>query len=80
VSLSRQDLVDFFTTHFELDRAGLADDLPLFSSSLLDSTSMITLVTFLEEKTGLTIEADDLTLEHFDTIAAILSFCAARAS
>jgi acyl carrier protein len=80
VQLDKQELVDFLSGHFELDRDGLEDDLPLFSSSLLDSTSMVTLVAFLEEKTGLIIEADDLTLDNFDTISAIVSFCDARAS
>jgi acyl carrier protein len=78
VTLAKNDLLDFVSEYFQLDRDYLESDLPLFSSSLLDSTSMITLVSFLEEKTGLTVDADDLTLDNFDTVSAILSFCKAR--
>jgi len=74
VSLAREELIDFISEHFQLDRDYLESDLPLFSSSLLDSTSMITLVSFVEEKTGLTVDAGDLTLDNFDTVSAILSF------
>jgi acyl carrier protein len=75
VAIAKKDLLDFIAEYFQLDRDYLERDLPLFSSSLLDSTSMITLVSFLEEKTGLTVNADDLTLDNFDTVSAILSFC-----
>lgn len=75
VMLAKKELIDFISEHFQLDPDYLGSDLPLFSSSLLDSTSMITLVSFLEEKTGLTVDANDLTLDNFDTISAILSFC-----
>ncbi|HXG22106.1 MAG TPA: acyl carrier protein [Methylomirabilota bacterium] len=75
MAIAKKDLLDFIAEYFQLDRDYLERDLPLFSSSLLDSTSMITLVSFLEEKTGLTVNADDLTLDNFDTVSAILSFC-----
>jgi acyl carrier protein len=75
VAIAKKDLLDFIAEYFQLDRDYLERDLPLFSSSLLDSTSMITLVSFLEEKTGLTVDANDLTLDNFDTVSAILSFC-----
>jgi acyl carrier protein len=80
VALAKQDLIGFISDHFQLDRGYLESDMPLFSSSLLDSTSMLTLVSFLEEKTGLTVDADDLTLDNFDTVSAILSFCNAKES
>jgi acyl carrier protein len=79
VAIAKKDLLDFIAEYFQLDRNYLERDLPLFSSSLLDSTSMITLVSFLEEKTGLTVDTDDLTLDNFDTVSAILSFCNAIA-
>ena len=74
----KDDLVSFLADQFRLDRRILSEEQPLFSSALLDSASLVNLVVFLEEKTGLSVEADDVTLENFDTISAILSFCAAR--
>ena len=74
----KEELVAFLAEEFRLDRRILSEEMPLFSSALLDSASLVTLVAFLEEKTGLVVEADDVTLENFDTIAAILSFCSSR--
>lgn len=79
MALNKNDLIEFLAENFQLDRDGLEDDLPLFSSSLLDSISMVTLIAFLEEKTGLIIEAEDVTLDNFDTISAIVAFCDAHA-
>ena len=59
---------------FEVDFEGLDNDLPLFSSGRLDSISMVALVEFLEEETGIEVDADELTLENYDTIDSILSF------
>lgn len=80
MALAKKDLLDFVSEYFQLDRDYLESDLPLFSSSLLDSTSMITLVSFLEEKTGITVDAADITLNNFDTVSAILSFCNAMSN
>ncbi len=76
--LTHDELIAFFADAFQLDRRILSEEQPLFSSALLDSASLVNLVAFLEEKTGLIVEADDVTLENFDTISAILSFCTAR--
>jgi len=73
--LNREDLATFLSQQLDIDAANLDDDLPLFSSGLLDSTSMVTLVMFLEERTGIMIDGADLTLDNFDTITRILSFC-----
>lgn len=76
--LNTEQLIEFISDFFGLDRDGLAEDLPLFSSTLLDSTGMVALVAYLEQETGLVVEADDLTLENFDTIASIAAFCKSR--
>lgn len=75
---AKDELVAFLAEEFRLDRRILSEQQPLFSSALLDSASLVNLVAFLEHRTGLIVEADDVTLENFDTISAILSFCAAR--
>lgn len=80
MQLGKQELIHFLSGEFDLDRAVLDENLPLFSSSLLDSTNMVSLVAFLEEQTGLVMESDDLTLDNFDTISSILTFCQARFS
>lgn len=51
----------------------------LFSSGVLDSVSMVNLLAFIEETTGMAIHAEDVTLENFDTPARILRFAEAVA-
>ena len=38
---------------------------------MLDSIAIFTTVTFLEQRFGIEIPADDVVLEHFETIGAI---------
>lgn len=56
-----------------LNRPGfaLSDSDDLLSSGLIDSLGIISLVNFIEEETGLDVPAEDVTLEHFVSIAAI---------
>ena len=51
----------------------------LFSSGLLDSVSMVNLLTFIEQAGGIVIRAEDVTLQNFDTPARILRFVEAAA-
>ncbi len=50
----------------------------LFSTGLLDSAEMMRLIAFLDEKTGIDIGMEDVTLENFDTVARIQKFVAAK--
>ncbi|WP_029619368.1 phosphopantetheine-binding protein [Pseudorhizobium marinum] len=50
---------------------------PLFSSGLLDSVSMVGLLGFIEQASGMVIRTEDVTLENFDTPARILAFAQA---
>ena len=53
------------------------DDL-LLEGGIVDSGSVMAVVTFLEERFGITIEDDDLVVEHFATVAHIARFVAER--
>ena len=74
MSVNAEKIARFLADTFELDCESLDTDLPLFSSGLLDSTSLIELVEFLEIQSGIEVEADDLTLENYDTIDLIIDF------
>ena len=78
MALSRHEIHEFLTENFGLDSQLLDENVPLFSSALLDSTSLVALVIFNVERTGHAIEGADLTLDNFDTIGHILTFCNAR--
>jgi acyl carrier protein len=49
----------------------LKDDTPLRTSGILDSISTLALVSFVEERFGITIDAHETGVEHFDRIEDI---------
>lgn len=58
--------------------AALTDATPLISGGILDSLSTLKLVTFLEEKFGIQIEAHEADVEHLDTITNIAALVHAK--
>jgi acyl carrier protein len=51
--------------------ANLRDDTPLRTSGILDSMATLNLVTYLEQTFGITIDAHETGIDHFDRIADI---------
>ena len=66
------------------DRMGVEsdvdDDTPLFSSSILDSFSMVDLIMFVEQEANIRVEPTDVTLDNFDSIARIVDFAMSRSA
>jgi acyl carrier protein len=52
----------------------LEDDTALFSSGLMDSLSVIELVSFIEKQIGCAIPPTEITLQNFDSISRIVRF------
>ena len=75
MSLSQEQLVSHLRDDLNIDEP-IDGETELFSSGLLDSVSMVSLITFIEEKTGATIQPADVTLENFDTVERILAYVA----
>lgn len=74
MSLTSDEMKNFLATKHRLDVSDLSDQTPLFSTGLLDSFSMVEIVTFVETRIGSKIRFVDLTLENFDSISRILKF------
>lgn len=53
------------------DPAALKADTPLISGGLLDSLATLELVSFLEQKFGIQLEAHEVDAERLDTLTAI---------
>jgi acyl carrier protein len=60
------------------DPRELTDQTPLITGGILDSISMLKLVTFLEDRFGITIEAHEAGVVHLDTIEQIAALVAAK--
>lgn len=59
---------------FGVDDAALTDDTALFSEGLLDSLTVMELVSFVEAEAGVRIPPEDIVLENFDTMACITRY------
>jgi acyl carrier protein len=62
---------------FENDTTILGNDTPLLSG-IMDSLGLLQLVSFLEEEFGVEIEANEITAEHFGTVANIVVLLQAK--
>jgi acyl carrier protein len=72
----RETLRDFILTEFlpgELP-GNLRDDTPLRTSGIVDSLGTLRLVSFVEQRFGIVVEAHEAGIENFDTINDIVAF------
>lgn len=51
----------------------LGDDTNLLHAHIIDSLGIFMLVTFLEEQYGIVVDADEVLVEHFETVADVAS-------
>jgi acyl carrier protein len=58
--------------------ASLGDADSLIEGGVIDSTGVIEVISFLEEKFGVAIDDSDLVADNFDSIEKIAKFVAAR--
>jgi acyl carrier protein len=74
--VTRDDLLTILETELGVDTADIADDTLLFSSGVVDSFALVTLISEVEKRAGIRIAPDDVTLDNLDSIDRILSFVA----
>lgn len=60
------------------DPSELTDTTPLITGGILDSISTLKLVTYLEEKFDVIVEAHEAGVDHLDTIAEIVQLVARK--
>ncbi len=66
---------DFIQKNFIFDTATvLGDDESLLGTGVIDSTGVLELIGFLEEKFQLTFDDNELVAENFDTVLKITAF------
>ncbi len=78
MALTRETLIAFLVDTFDVQRDELQDDTPIFSQGLLDSFSLLELVTHLESQGGFKMGAMEVNLDNLDTIERILRFVASK--
>lgn len=65
---------DFIATTFPSDVGDYPSDLSLLEGGVIDSIGVLTLVTWVEEEFGFTVEDEDVVPENLDSIASITAY------
>lgn len=74
-----QDVKEFIVSNFLFgDGATLKPDTSLLDSGTVDSTGVLELIMFLEEKYGLKIQPDEVLPDNLDSISRIVRFVRAK--
>lgn len=72
----RQFVIDNFI--FDSDHHSFSNDASFFETGLLDSVGVLSLVEFVKEKYGISVEDDELLPENWDSVNRIATFVQAR--
>ena len=76
----RTVIVGFLVDALDADPAMVADpDVRLVEEELIDSLGIFSLVDFIEERFGVVIEVEEITIENFATVRAIDALIAGKA-
>ena len=73
MSLTQNDLIVFIREGLNIDTP-IDGETELFSTGLLDSVSMVSLIGYIEEKVRITVQPGDVTLENFDSVQRIADY------
>ena len=77
----RTEVHDFIKTNFIFsDKKILNDDESLLGSGVIDSTGVLELIAFLEEKFRVKFADNELVADNFDSVTKIASFIQKRLS
>jgi acyl carrier protein len=74
VSLSVDTLIDYLKTDLAIEIGDLNPDTPLFSSGIIDSFALVSLMMFVESEGGIRIPPSDVTLTNLDSISRIQDY------
>jgi acyl carrier protein len=73
MALTEAQLIGYLRDSLSVD-GNLDPDSELFSNGALDSVAMLSLISFVEEKSGIEIRPEHVTLDNFDTPGRIVRF------
>ena len=74
MTLTAEELLQHMRDHLGVDTAEIDAASPLFSSGMIDSFSLVSLICFIESRCGEPIDPTDITLDNMDSINRILAF------
>ncbi len=67
-------LLEFLEDELGVDTADIDVSTPLFSTQLVDSFALVTLMMYLEREGGITIAPADVNLDNMDSVGRMLAY------
>jgi acyl carrier protein len=75
LQLKSDDIRNFIIENFLYGKSdGLEDDSSFLEKGIIDSTGVLELVAFVEEKYGISVDDEELVPENFDSINGLSDF------
>lgn len=74
MALSFEEFRQFLTDELGVESDNIQPETLLFSSGLIDSFSLVVLMTFIENAGEISIAPSDVTLDNFDSVERMLRF------
>ena len=71
--ISTSMLKTYLRDDLDVDFVDLTDDSALFSSGIIDSFALVSLMALLEDKGGIRISPSDVKIENFDSITRMMN-------
>lgn len=70
----RAEIEQFIRENFIFGEVALAPETSFVEGGILDSTSVLELVSFLEERFGIAVEPDEINLENMDSLTRVEAY------
>jgi acyl carrier protein len=70
----RAEIEQFIRENFIFGEVVLAPETSFVEGGILDSTSVLELVSFLEERFGIAVEPDEINLENMDSLSRVEAY------
>jgi acyl carrier protein len=70
----RAEIEQFIRENFIFGEVALAPETSFVEGGILDSTSVLELVSFLEERFGVAVEPDEINLENMDSLSRVEAY------
>ena len=80
MKLTKDALIDYLGDELGVDTSDLDETALLFSSGIIDSFALVSMILFLESTCGIKVEPMDVQLDNMDSIERILRFVESKAA
>jgi acyl carrier protein len=78
--VSESKLLTFLAEDLGIDTSEITAASPLFSTGVIDSFALVSLMTYLEDEGGFRLSPVDVNLDNLDSVDRIVAFCRRKSS